>query len=595
MAMTSKGDRVVAFPKDRKAKPRKPRPAIIANIEAERNFLGALLSFNGMDEWAERFVDELRPEDFFDEHHKVIFAAMQTLHAEDKPAGDATLLVEQLRKAGQLKDAGGQAGVSALSTNITTAHNIDRYARATLEVSIERQTQQITADGVSFDLSPSEIVERLQALMERLAAFERLLAGEGNEPYMSAADFMAKALPEPIWIAAGLIPAGLTIISGKPKMGKSWLVLALALARASGGKFLGRDLEQGDVLYLALEDGERALQDRIRKLSLGDAIPARLQIATSKDTDKWHLSLGGLNEMRRWFETHPGGLIIIDTWARVKPRPKNGATAGYQDDYDAAKLVKDLADEMGGAVILITHNRKASAEDPFDEINATMGLAGAFDTGITLRRQRGEADATLHMDSRLGGGCELALAFDKEHCLWRLMGDADEYAMTKERREVYVVLQKMGQAAPKDIAAALDIKPNAVYARLFDMEAAGQVKKLDRGLYTISKDGKDGKYGKDGMDGADGRGKQENKPNLTDLTDLTYLTDLTNLTDDDDDVRERESIRSNVYRWGKTHGWSRLHRGDVTVIEAGLSHWEAWLRQSSHDDIAALWQLLQRA
>jgi AAA domain len=60
---------------------------------------------------------------------------------------------------------------------------------------------------------------------------------------------------------------GCTLLAGAPKLGKSWLALEIALAVADGGKCFGNlECEQGDVLYLALEDNMRRLQGRMRKL-----------------------------------------------------------------------------------------------------------------------------------------------------------------------------------------------------------------------------------------------------------------------------------------------------------------------------------------
>ena len=73
--------------------------------------------------------------------------------------------------------------------------------------------------------------------------------------------------PEAPFVVAGLILEGLTILAGRPKIGKSWLALAVCLAVAQGHRVLGNlATTQGDVLYAALEDNPRRLQKRIDKL-----------------------------------------------------------------------------------------------------------------------------------------------------------------------------------------------------------------------------------------------------------------------------------------------------------------------------------------
>jgi AAA domain len=60
---------------------------------------------------------------------------------------------------------------------------------------------------------------------------------------------------------------GATILAGRPKIGKSWLALDWGLAVARDGFVFGDvHCKQGEVLYVALEDNERRLKQRITKL-----------------------------------------------------------------------------------------------------------------------------------------------------------------------------------------------------------------------------------------------------------------------------------------------------------------------------------------
>jgi len=81
---------------------------------------------------------------------------------------------------------------------------------------------------------------------------------------ISARELYAKALPPQQWIIPDILPVGETLFIGRGKDGKSLLVWNLCLAVATGGKALSAyDVEEGDVLYLALEDGERRAQQRL--------------------------------------------------------------------------------------------------------------------------------------------------------------------------------------------------------------------------------------------------------------------------------------------------------------------------------------------
>ncbi|MCZ3056475.1 helicase RepA family protein, partial [Acinetobacter baumannii] len=65
----------------------------------------------------------------------------------------------------------------------------------------------------------------------------------------------------------GYVVEGLTLFAGNPKIGKSWFCLDVGLAVSLGGECLGGVIcDQGEVLYLALEDNDRRLNKRIGML-----------------------------------------------------------------------------------------------------------------------------------------------------------------------------------------------------------------------------------------------------------------------------------------------------------------------------------------
>src|SRR5262249_30002588 len=145
------------------------------------------------------------------------------------------------------------------------------------------------------------------------------------------------------WAVAGVLPSGSTIGAGKPKLGKSWLALNVALAVAQGGVALGSiPVEAGDVLYLALEGTKRRPKDRLAKmLGTQDATPPeRLTLTTAcPRADK-----GGLAFIDDWLQKHKGArLIVIDTWAKFK-RARVVRANEYEADYADASEVKAMAD-----------------------------------------------------------------------------------------------------------------------------------------------------------------------------------------------------------------------------------------------------------
>jgi hypothetical protein len=79
----------------------------------------------------------------------------------------------------------------------------------------------------------------------------------------------------------GIIPEGLGLLVAPPKKGKSWLVGNVGLAVASGGLALGAiRVIQRPVLYLALEDGHKRLQNRFRRMLADGPIPEGIEVVT---------------------------------------------------------------------------------------------------------------------------------------------------------------------------------------------------------------------------------------------------------------------------------------------------------------------------
>jgi hypothetical protein len=299
---------------------------------------------------------------------------------------------------------------------------------------------------------------------------------------ISAADLMASELPPVRWGVRGVLPEGVTLLAGKPKLGKSWLALGLCVAVAAGGVALGtRQVEQGDVLYLALEDNRRRLQKRLGKMLCGPA-PEGLEIATA-----WpKLDEGGVEALGAWLVEHPEArLVAVDTLAKIRPRTRGQNV--YQEDYAALEELLPLAAEHEVAIVVVHHTRKMAAADPLDEISGSTGLTGGVDGVLVLKRDRGKADAVLHVDGRdIEEPAEYALKWDAETAGWTIVGDAEEYRMSEERKAILGVLEQAGEfLSPGEVADALGKPRNTVKQRLWRMAQDGQVENRN-GTYGIT-------------------------------------------------------------------------------------------------------------
>lgn len=298
---------------------------------------------------------------------------------------------------------------------------------------------------------------------------------------LTAPELMSMELPAPKWVVPGLLPTGLAVLAGKPKLGKSWLVLALAQATAAGGRALGQiPVEGGEALYLALEDPPRRLQARLGKLLGPDQAVAGLTFQTSAS----RMDAGLLDELRSFLRDHPAcRFVVIDTFARIRPRSRPNSDS-YAEDYAVGTALKAVADEFDICLLLVTHQRKLQAVDWVDSITGTLGFVGAADTLMAIIRERGRADAVLHVTGRDVEDQELALTFDTTTAQWTLAGEAAEFRRSKERMEIIELLDHAsGPLGPAHAAQALDKDRNAVKGLMRQMALDGDIRATGEGTY----------------------------------------------------------------------------------------------------------------
>ena len=200
----------------------------------------------------------------------------------------------------------------------------------------------------------------------------------------SAAELRTKTFDPLHWTVPKYLPEGLTLLGGRPKIGKSWKALDISVGVSSGGTCLGEQCEQGDVLALMLEDSDRRLQRRLTQMlgaQLGEW-PTRLTYATS-----WpRLNKGGLDWIREWINRSPNKrLIVIDILERVRQLAKGkDARSQYSADYEALITLHELATEAMIAILVLHHQRKLGADDLIDTLSGTLGLGGAVDSVLIL-------------------------------------------------------------------------------------------------------------------------------------------------------------------------------------------------------------------
>ena len=288
-------------------------------------------------------------------------------------------------------------------------------------------------------------------------------------PTVSMQDLYETVYPSRPPIIDGLLYAGTYLFVGAPKVGKSFLMAQIGYHVSTGLELWGYPVHQGAVLYLALEDDHRRLQDRM------------FRMFGTESADNLYFSIyakqlgAGLEEQLKWFvQEHPDTrLIIIDTLQKV--REPGGDTYSYASDYEVIAKLKAFADEHSICLLLVHHTRKQQAEDKFDMISGTNGLLGAADGAFLLQKERRTSNtATLDISGRDQQDQRLYLTRNEERLIWTL--ERAETELWKEPPDPVLAAiaalvtaeqpQWSGTATELVAALGLKMKPNALSMRL---------------------------------------------------------------------------------------------------------------------------------
>jgi len=305
---------------------------------------------------------------------------------------------------------------------------------------------------------------------------------EAPKLWYSQADVYAMELPELVWIVPGLLHAGLTILSGQGKIGKSWLALQIAHAVATGGRVLDRQVAKRKVAYVAFEDGWRRIQERSAK----QGIPADAGIFYA-DTDLVPLlnSTAGtefvINAMADY------DLLFLDTVGRgLDVRDRNN----YAEMTGAVAPIQRAAQDLNKSVCGLDHHGKLTTltkhgtPNPILDILGSVGLAGVVDCAIGMYKQHGETDLILATTGKEAEPVTEVIRWHATTLCWQLVGNAEEVARNKGEQSILDAIAEIADdlrlPTTQSIAEHLD-KDNGYVSRMLQaLTTAGKVVKHDR-------------------------------------------------------------------------------------------------------------------
>ena len=267
-------------------------------------------------------------------------------------------------------------------------------------------------------------------------------------------------------IVEGLIDYGTIILGGASKVGKSFLSLQLAYCVSQGLPFLGFQTNQTGVIYFALEDVERRIQQLMQKM-FGLEPASNLYFAT----EAGYVGGGGFEEqLNTVLHEHPDvGLVIVDVMQKIRNPLEQSS---YGTDYLFITAVKELADKYGICLILVHHTRKTTDSDIFKMLSGSMGITAAVDGSMVLyKKERKSGEATLAVVGRDIRDRELNLVRDWESPKWELVSEEDIIDLPSLPDKILLAVAALlsderplwiGSADALVKATGLEMSPNAL-------------------------------------------------------------------------------------------------------------------------------------
>jgi len=295
---------------------------------------------------------------------------------------------------------------------------------------------------------------------------------------LSADEICKTEFPETEWLIEGLIPIGLGVIGGRPKLGKSFLGLQISYSVANGSEFLGYQVNKGKVLYLALEDNPRRIKNRLTKQGFRDscAIDFIFDFPTFDNR--------GFAALEKISLSNEYKLIVIDTSTRILGRSDQMEIGEMSEKFG---MIQKLAQYNNLSILCIDHFRKPTSilePDPIDDLLGSTGKSAPIDLVIGIYRKRGELEAKLMMIGRDIEDQTIFMNFDKITCTWNSYRDEDSVIPGSKRSivlEAVKELTSMGMmATTSNIAKHLKEKPSNVSRELKILLNQGKIMKGEK-------------------------------------------------------------------------------------------------------------------
>ncbi len=304
---------------------------------------------------------------------------------------------------------------------------------------------------------------------------------KGNNPLrlrlISNDELLARAPDYTDWLVDDLLTADeLFLLAASPRAGKSLMAMTLAKAVATGGRFLGRPVSKGAVLYIRCEDSETKTKEREIKQGWEAGLPVYW-------LDKFKLS--ELNHLEELVEELGVRLVVLDTLSRIRDSAISESSAEMSQLLEP---LQEMCKRQRCAGLLVHHTGKVNLNnagdvDVFDTIRGSSAIRATCRGTLILAAD--ERNYRLAVENGWGK-LDLQIILDANTLEWRLLGNwMGPNVEVSQKDRVLDFMNQVAAASIDQIAEATNLPKKNLYEVLKRLQAEDMIEKRGERMQAV--------------------------------------------------------------------------------------------------------------
>jgi replicative DNA helicase len=309
------------------------------DLEAEMGVLGSILLLPEVCD----DISSLRPDDFYDDSNRKIYAALREMHDNGNKI-DITLLVSRLRTSGDYEKVGGAAYLAQLSSSVPNAAHVVFYAGIVSEKAVYRKLIESSTEILRDAYDQASTAKELCAQAEQKVF--AIMDGRSAQAVQSISDVLHQAMDRMEArlrddyvdggaetgftdfdeMTGGLHNGELIILAARPSMGKTALAMNI-------GEHIAINQRQ-PILFVSLEMSGIELADRMLcSLSRVNGHKLRNATISSEDRDRLIRKANEVSQSPLFVDDSPSRTVSEIASAARRIKRREGALGAIVVDY----------------------------------------------------------------------------------------------------------------------------------------------------------------------------------------------------------------------------------------------------------------------